>query len=81
MVIRRRQERLFFLRVAALKRVVATDATVVAPPLLLPSLAPTTHTGVGVVAIALVVVAAVVAAGMTADSTTITLPRLIIVIG
>jgi len=70
MVIRRRQERLFFLRVAALKRVVATDATVVAPPLLLPSLAPTTHTGVGVAAIVLVAMAA----GMTADYTMTTLP-------
>ena len=70
MIIRRREKRFFFPRVAALGRVVATDATVVALPLLLPSLAPTTHTGVGVAAIVLVVTAA----GMTADCITIALP-------
>ena len=70
MIIRRGEKRFFFPRVVALGGVVATNVTVVALLLLLPSLVPTTHTGVGVAAIVIVVTAT----GMTADCTTITLP-------
>jgi hypothetical protein len=66
------QKRFFFLWVAALGRVVATDAAFVALTLL-PSLTPTTHTRVRFDAIVLVITHA----AMIVDNTTVTLPELI----